>query len=145
MATERYFKCVQCHKRTYPHHLFEALRDISGAGRKCKGCGGTEELHLVFDFGLEVGNAACRVLHAFLPRDLARWQTDDGKLVTFFPFLVVMERTDKEGQSFWLPYWHTIEGTGTIARKYGQWAPFMDGALFRSLVAQAREVGYFHE
>ncbi len=145
MATERYYVCVQCHERRNQPHLFEGLREISTSVPRCKACGGTAELHLVFNFGLEAGSAECKVLHAFLPRDLEVWQQKDGKWVTFYPFLVVMERTDKKAQAFWLPYWHEVEGAGTRKRKYGQWAPFVDEPLFKSLVAQAREKGYLRE
>ena len=60
----------------------------------------------------------------------------------FVLILVVLQRTDDEGQCFWLPYWHIVEQAGRIKRKYGQWAPFMDADLFESLAAQAREKGY---
>jgi hypothetical protein len=99
---------------------------------------------LIFKFGLGAGGAECKVLHAFLPRERIWWE-DDGKTVTFFPFLVVMKRMDEEGQPFWLPYWHTVEGPGRKVLKYGQWAPWMDADHFKDLLAQAREKGYLCE
>lgn len=146
MATKRYYGCAKCPQQTYPPNLFDALLDLSnGLVSNCAACGGFKELHLVFDFGLDAGSAECKVLHAFLPLDLVSWNQEDGKQVTFYPFLVVMERTDVKGRAFWLPYWHTVEGMAKKGRKYGQWAPFMDEPLFKSLVAQAREKGCLPE
>jgi len=140
MATERYFICVECHRRAYKARLFQTLRELSRGMTTCEACGGTMALHLVFKFGLDAGGADCKVLDVFLPadKDLDAWKREDGKWVTFFPFLVVMEYTDKRGQAFWLSYWHTVEGDASKQTKYGQWAPFLNGYLLKSLLAQAR-------
>jgi hypothetical protein len=62
--------------------------------------------------------------------------------VTFYPFLVVLQRHGRE-HAAWLPYWHTIEKHGRKpTQKYGQWAPFMDFGLFADLLTQARAKGY---
>ena len=146
MATKRYYSCAKCPQRTYQRNLFDALLDLSrGLVSNCAACGGSAELHLLFDFGLGASSVECKVLHAFLPSDLVSWKQKDGEWVTFYPFLVVMERTDVKDRAFWLPYWHTVEGTGMKKRKYGQWAPFMDEPLFKSLLAQAREKGCLPE
>ena len=143
MASDTYYSC-KCPQRTYPSNLFDALLDLSKGLSNCAACGGTKQLHKIFDFGLGAESAEGKVLDAFLPLDLVSWE-DKGKWVTFYPFLVVMERTDEKGQAFWLPYWHIEEGAGTKLRKYGQFAPFLEEPLFKSLVAQAREKGYLPE
>jgi hypothetical protein len=99
-------------------------------------------MYRLFDFGLQAGRADCKVLAAFLPRAPDVWQQKDERWVTFYPFLVVMERTDNQARAFWLPYWHAVEGTTTREIKYGQWAPFLNKPLFEDLIAQVREGGY---
>jgi hypothetical protein len=91
---------------------------------------------------LEAGPYPCRVIAAFLPKDLVRWKQTDNSTVEFYPFLVIVE-SQAEVRSIWLPYWHvvTTEG-GQVSHPYGQWAPFMDTKSFKSLVDQAREKGY---
>jgi hypothetical protein len=140
MATERYFVC-KCPQPTPAGRLFDALRDIAeGRDLTCLRCETSKELHLVFQFGLEGGSPECRVLAVFSPTGPgATWETAEGETVTFFPFLVVLESNE---QHVWLPYWHTVEKSGSLQRKYGQWAPFMSPETFRSLLAQARRRGY---
>lgn len=94
---------------------------------------------LNFDFGLDAEKSRCKVLDAFIPANDKpdQWSSDGGN-VTFYPFLVILEGTEKPGRSIWLPYWHTVEGK----RKYGQWAPHMDDFVFIDLINQAREKGY---
>jgi len=142
VATGRYFICSRCGEKTYPPNLFETLRTFSVSRSVCGRCGANSELHVVFSFGLEAGRPDCKVLDAFLPENPVSWRQQDMREVTFYPFLVVLQRSDDEGRCFWLPYWHLVEGIGTVKRKYGQWAPFMDASLFESLVAQARAKGH---
>jgi hypothetical protein len=82
----------------------------------------------------------------FLPSKLDSWQKkNNGNWVTFYPFLVVMEHTSKEGRVFWMPYWHIEEGTGTKKKKYGQFASFLEEPLLKSLLAQAHAKGYLRD
>ena len=143
MASKTFYKCGEGHKTGLGNPVLQALRDFSESKpmSNCPVCGSPRGLYRVFAFGLGAGSPECKVLDAFLPRDPPSWQ-EDGKWVTFYPFLVVMEYTGKKAQAFWLPYWHTVEGTATRETKYGQWAPFMDEPLFKDLLAQARERGY---
>jgi hypothetical protein len=142
MATERYYICDQCNGRTYPPTLFKALLEFSRSAPKCGACGTIKNLHLKFSFGLGAGEGSFKVLGAFLPPDLKSWR-DDGREVTYHPFLVVLEGTEKDGCSFWFPYWHIVEGGGATKKtKYGQWAPLIDDYQFDSLIAQAREKGF---
>ena len=64
----------------------------------------------------------------------------DGNTITFYPFLVVVERHGR-GNAIWLPYWHVVEDGIRRKKKFGQWAPFMDEKLFVDLIVQARENG----
>jgi hypothetical protein len=99
-------------------------------------------LWLVLDFGLDAGKTERRVLGAFLPEEPPEWDTNKGSHVIYLPFLVVLQAEGHE-PSFWLPYWHLVmEKNGTEVRKYGQWAPYMDGYLFKSLVSQAQARGF---
>ncbi len=144
MATERYFIC-NCLQRGYCAELFGALRDLAELREStCPICGATKQLHLIFQFGLDVGSLDCKVLAVFSPAgEGGKWQKKTGEIATFFPFLVVLE--SDEGQKIWLPYWHTVEKAGHVQKKYGQWAPFIDDDAFRSLVAQAQRSGYLRE
>jgi hypothetical protein len=84
------------------------------------------------------------VVRSFLPEELVSWTVNNSTTHTFFPFLVVLERTDDRKLAFWLPYWHTTQDNGKTRRKYGQWGPWMDADLFKSLVAQARKEKYLN-
>ena len=134
MATERHFECECGHSRCIS--LFDALRDFQKR-RACAGCGQPKRLHLTFPFEVGVGPTKCEVLAAFLPRKREQWHDRSGKLITFYPFLVVLKR-ERRKEAFWLPYWHDRAGT----KLYGQWAPFMDAYLFRDLLTQARKADF---
>jgi hypothetical protein len=129
--------------------MLDVLRDFSESKpvTDCRECGKPRGLYRLFDFGLAAGQADCKVLHAFLPRELEWWPQGEER-VTFYPYLIAMEYTDGRGKTFWLPYWHTVtrerSGTGEMKR-YGQWTPFLAEDLFKSLLAQAREKGYLLE
>ncbi|RMG26793.1 MAG: hypothetical protein D6724_01035 [Armatimonadetes bacterium] len=99
------------------------------------------ELRLRFDFGLNAPDRACTVRDCFAPRQLESWNEADGSRVTFYPFLVILQRHGRE-LAAWLPYWHTIDNGFRTVQKYGQWAPFMDFRLFADLLNQAAEKGY---
>ncbi len=104
-------------------------------------------LIVVPEFGLGAGRWEFRVQDAFLPEKEKRttWETEDGSVVEFLPFLVVLKAEDKDAPDFWLPYWHIVNGDSPEAKeekKYGQYAPVMDGHLFTDLVEQARRKGY---
>ncbi|HEV2395782.1 MAG TPA: hypothetical protein VGS27_02415 [Candidatus Sulfotelmatobacter sp.] len=133
----QYFSCTQCHKR-YPTHqkLFDALYDFQRTRPEvCPICGGTRELHLTLDFQLGAGDSDFRVVSAFLPEKLESWLGQEEEEVTFYPFLVVLQRVGDNKQFCWMPYWHV---TGKEAR-YGQHAICLDQSQFESLISQARE------
>lgn len=131
-----FYSCHTCHKR-YPTHrkLFETLYQFQKASPEdCPGCGEERELHIDLDFQLGAGDSEFKVISAILPDKLESWLGEDQEEVTFYPFLVVLERGD--GSRFcWLPYWHV---TGKEAR-YGQHAMCLDQAQFDNLMRQARE------
>jgi len=103
-------------------------------------------LRIVLDFGLDAGRCTCDALDAFLPKERATWSTTDGKQVEYLPFLVALKKAEGKSEvSFWLPYWHSVRTDSPEAKeekKFGQWAPYMDGYLFKSLIDQARMKGY---
>ena len=62
MASKNYYKCVQCQQETPSGHLFDALHDLSkGVVSNCAACGGTNQLHKMFEFALKPAaqNASC--------------------------------------------------------------------------------------
>lgn len=132
-----YYSCDTCHKR-YPTHqkLFETLYELQKANPEaCPLCGGTRELRLDLDFQLGCGDGEFRVVSAFLPEKLDSWLGEEEEEVTFYPFLVVLERAGDGKQFCWMPYWHVA---GKEAR-YGQHAICLEQAQFESLIAQAQE------
>lgn len=134
--TTQYLLCTECHKKSATHQkLFETLYDFQrGACPDCPSCGATRELHLALDFQLGAGDSEFKVVSAFLPEKLESWLGEEQEEVTFYPFLVVLQRAD--GTRFcWLPYWHV---TGKDA-KYGQHAVCLDHSQFDSLIQQATE------
>jgi len=136
MATQ-YFYCTQCHEK-YPTHqkLFDTLNNFSkSAPESCAACGGTRELRLTLDFQLGSGDAEFKVVSAFLPDKLESWLGQEEEEVTFYPFLVVLQRPGDGKQFCWMPYWHVA---GKDAR-YGQHAVCLDYTQFESLVEQAED------
>jgi hypothetical protein len=132
-----YFSCNECQKK-FPAHkkLFNALYEFQKANpENCPACGGSKELRISLDFQLGCGDGEFKVISAFLPDKLESWLGEEEEEVTFYPFLVVLQRTGDGKQFCWMPYWHV---TGKDAR-YGQHAVCMDQAQFESLIAQARE------
>jgi len=113
----QYFFCIQCHQKYATHQkLFEVLYDFQKmAPEGCAECGGTRELHLTLDFQLGAGDGDFKVVSAFLPDKLESWLGEEEEEVTFYPFLVVLQRTGDGKQFTWMPYWHV---TGKEAR-YG--------------------------
>ena len=129
----QYFVCPECHKR-YPTHqkLFDVLYDFTRvAPENCSECGSPRELHLTLDFQLGAGDSDYKVVSAFLPERLESWLGDEAQEVTFYPFLVVLQRCGDNKQFCWMPYWHV---TGKEAR-YGQHAVCLEQKQFDSLSA----------
>jgi hypothetical protein len=131
-----YYACRTCQKR-YPTHrkLFETLYEFQKSSPEtCPACGSERELRLDLDFQLGAGDCEFKVISTFLPKKLESWLGEDEEEVTFYPFLVVLQRGD--GSRFcWLPYWHV---TGKEAR-YGQHAICLDHGQFEDLIQQAKE------
>ncbi len=133
----QYYCCIQCDRKYSLHQkLFDTLYDFQKAAPEgCPACGGTRDLHITLDFALGAGDSDFKVISAFLPDKLESWLGEEEEEVTFYPFLVVLQRA-REGKQFcWMPYWHV---TGKDAR-YGQHAVCLDQAQFDSLSAQVRE------
>jgi hypothetical protein len=142
MAIGKYYSCEKCQRQSPTPRLLDTLRDFSKSesAPKCNVCGQEREFHVVLPFGLSAGTTDCKVLSAFLPKELVSWE-HKGKKVTYYPFLVVLQRVGEHSYSAWLPYWH-LHGD---KRKYGQYAPFMDDPQFMDLVTQAQQKGYWKE
>jgi len=143
VATERSLVCEQCGPSPAPGSLFDVLMaKARGDGLQCPRCSAQAELHLRFSFGLNASDTESTVLDSFIPRCPEEWPGSADSKVTFYPFLVVLQRHGR-GLATWFPYWHTVETTaGKTRSKYGQWAPFMDFCLFEDLLAQAQAKGY---
>lgn len=133
--TMHYLFCRRCHQK-YPTHqnLFHTLYDFErSATAGCPSCGGERELYVGLDFQLGAGDGEFKVVSAFLPEKLESWLGDGEEEVTFYPFLVGLQRSD--GSRFsWLPYWHV---TGKEAR-YGQHAICLNQRQFESLIQQLK-------
>lgn len=109
---------------------------------RCSKCDAPATLRLKFDFGLNAPDSECTVLDCFVPRRPESWKATDEANVTFYPFLVIVQRHGRN-LAVWLPYWHVVERGGRVTqKKYGQWAPFMDFHLFKDLLDQAQAKGY---
>ena len=133
----QYFVCTQCHKR-YPTHqkLFDTLYNFHKVGLEdCPACGGSRELYLNLDFQLGGGDPGFKVVSAFLPDKLESWLGENQEEVTFYPFMVVLQREGDCKQFCWMPYWHI---TGNEAR-YGQHAICLEHSQFDSLIVQLQE------
>jgi hypothetical protein len=133
----QFLTCTQCHKK-YPTHqtLFDALCDfVKMAPENCSSCGGARELHLTLDFQLGAGDSDFKVVSAFLPDKLESWLGAEEEEVTFYPFLVTLQRAGDSKQFCWMPYWHV---TGNEAR-YGQHSSCLEQAQFASLIEQSKE------
>jgi hypothetical protein len=136
-VASQYFYCSQCHKKfSAPPKLFDTLLDFSRtAAEPCSSCGATRELHVRLDFQLGAGDGDFKVVHAFLPEKLDSWLGEEEEEVTYYPFLVVLQRAGESKQFCWMPYWHLV---GNEAR-FGQHAVCLDQRQLESLVAQAAE------
>lgn len=133
----QHFVCTQCRKK-YPTHqkLFDALYDFTQATPEdCPACGGARELHVALDFQLGAGDGEFKVVSASLPDKVESWLGQEEEEVTFYPFLVVLQRAGDGKQFCWLPYWHV---TGKDAR-YGQHAVCLEYAQFQDLIEQVQE------
>ena len=143
MATRRFLVCAQCGPSPGRGKLFDVL--LARAREQpllCSKCGALATLRLKFAFGLNGADSECTVRDCFVPRVLESWKERDGRDVTFYPFLVIVQRHGRE-LAAWLPYWHVVDRAHRPVTKYGQWAPFMDFHLFADLLSQARAKGHF--
>ncbi len=141
MATDAYFQWTSCPDYSYPG-MFEGLREIAeNRVAPCAKCGASRKFHLDFNFATDgSGPRRCTVINAFLPSARPKWR--QGKeFVEFFPFLVFLDQPKSYDRGVWLPYWHVKGPKGRTRPVFGQWAPFMDLALYNDLVAQARAAG----
>lgn len=145
MATDRFYICTRCQTKTWIPTLFDALRDqAEGVTHSCQTCSKGLDIELHFSFGMDAGRHPCKVLEAYLPDDIYTWCDVNGNSVEFYPFMVIVESMEEGYSSVWLPYWHLVnKKNGTIEKKYGQWAPFIDLDSYASLLAKARAAGYF--
>jgi len=142
MATERFHLCPRCGWRARAEPLFDSLRDVARARpRPCARCETSTALHLSSPWGLGAGTYQWVVLDVFVPDEPVKWSDKTRRRVTFYPFLVVIEREGGR-RHVWLPYWHVVRGEGKEQKKYGQWAPWMELSTFKELVAKARRKGY---
>jgi hypothetical protein len=135
MATERYYDCPRCHKRSPSGLLFDVLLDFPKSLPICS-CGENNELLLIPPFAFGAGGKCFKVLDAF--HEEISWE-DKGKSVTFYPFLTILENVEDKSLKIWLPYWHVEEGK----RKFGERAPWMDAELFEGLLTKAQTRNYF--
>jgi hypothetical protein len=139
MATERYYSCPKCRKRTRSSDLlFDILMDFPKSIPNCS-CGESNELVLIPPFAFGAGGSCYKVLDAF--HESVSWKDESNKQVAFYPFLLVLENADNKSQTIWLPYWHIHE----TKRKFGERAPWMDAEMFDGLLAKARAKGYLRE
>lgn len=133
----QYFFCPQCHKKSPIHQkLFAALYEFTtSAPSPCPVCHAERDLRLTLDFQLGAGDSDFRVISASLPERLESWLGEEEEEVTFYPFLVVLERSTDNKHFCWMPYWHV---TGKDAR-YGQHAICLEQNQFESLIEQVKE------
>lgn len=131
----QYFSCTQCHKRhATQKKLFDTLYEFQRMRPEaCPDCGAIRELHLTLDFQLGTGDSDFKVVSALLPEKLESWLGLEEEEVTFYPFLVTLERVGDGKQFCWMPYWHV---TGNEAR-YGQHAVCLEASQFQDLIGQA--------
>jgi len=134
--TSQHLLCPQCRRKSPTHQkLFDALYDFQRSiPPACPSCGAKRELHLELDFQLGTGDSEFKVVSAFLPEKLESWLGEEEEEVTFYPFLVVLQRRDGS-RVCWLPYWHV---TGKEAR-YGQHAVCLDHGQLDDLIRQAKQ------
>src|SRR5882672_8735503 len=145
MATGRVLACSRCGPSPAPGTLFQTLLACAqGQPQRCPRCGATPELRLKFELGLDADDSECTVRDCFVPKRLESWAQADGSRVTFYPFLIIVQRHGRD-LAAWLPYWHVVERAHRSTPKYGQWAPFMDFHLFADLLNQAQAKGYSPE
>ncbi len=129
----QYYLCTNCHKKEPTHHkLFDTLYEFQRTQPEPCACGGIRELHITLDFQLGAGNSDFKIVSAALPDRLDSWLGQEEEEVTFYPFLVVLERAGDHRQFCWMPYWHV---TGKEAR-YGQHAICLDHSQFENLISK---------
>ena len=143
MATKRYHVCRECGERYgFAESLFDVLLNHTrGKKQLCTKDNAECYIQLQFPFGLDAADTQCNLLDCFVPRRIETWKDKKSREVAFYPFLVILRRHNRN-LAIWLPYWHIVNSQKRRIIKYGQWAPFMDLKLFRSLIAQAKMKGY---
>ncbi len=132
----QYFYCTECHKKSATHQkLFDTLYNFSRtAPDTCPTCGNVRDLHVTLDFQLGAGDSDYKVISAFLPDKLESWLGEEEEEVTLYPFLVVLESSERK-QFCWMPYWHV---TGKEAR-FGQHALCLERRQFDSLMEKVED------
>ena len=144
MATGRWYKCPVCgHQESKWPPMFCALQGLSEQRvASCPDCHTNMQLHLAYAFALGVGKTDAVALASFLPKSPPKWD-NNGREVTFYPFLVIVKVSSGE-ELAWLPYFHIVKDPKkqTEVCRYGQWAPFMGLTLFEDVLGQARSAGY---
>lgn len=129
----QYYLCSDCQKKYPTHHkLFDTLYEFQRTHPEPCICGGVRELHLTLDFQLGAGDSDFKVISASLPDRLDSWLGQEEEEVTFYPFLVQLERACDHAEFCWMPYWHV---TGKEAR-YGQHAICLDHSQFENLISK---------
>jgi hypothetical protein len=84
-------------------------------------------IELIYNFGVDDEPRPCKVLASFMPDEIIGWDNQEGSKVEFYPFLIVVENIDTKESCIWSPYWHVFRHpNGTIERKYGQYASFVN-------------------
>lgn len=150
MATIRDYRCTSCLHKADTKNLFELLRrwGKQGGADSCPKCQTPLTLKLEFPFAFGTKPPARKVLGVFTPKSAIEWRKPESDAaIGFHPFLIIGERVgdstvDGRGQTAWLPYWHTDTTGSQVKRKYGQWAPHMDVAVFTDLLRQAHSAGF---
>src|SRR4051812_26409943 len=102
MATGRWYKCGACgHRDPKWPSMYVALRKlVTGELPECPRCRAVMQLHLNYPFALGAGAADAIAVDGFLPDPCPTWQ-DQGRDVTFYPFLVIVEQANS-GRAIWL-------------------------------------------
>lgn len=149
MSSKYTYDCTSCARKDRPASLLDALVEVAEHRvKRCPDCASARLLNLQFQFAFGASGSACTVLDCFTPVQLDEWRGPQaGHVITFRPFLVVLEHDNDPGeQSAWWPYWHvdSTESPHNERKKYGQWASIMSVKTTEELLSQARKAGFFN-